>query len=357
MEQIGAVRFSGSLEDAFSVASATGIGSRLFMRVAEFECTGKFEFEKGMAQIDWQQFLTANSTFRISVHGLIEGKGLKRSFAPLLAKDIICDYFREKTEGTRPSVDTKDPQVHIELYYSAKAVTVSIELSRSPIHKRGYRTDGGKAPLRESLAYAFYRFVEPKEETIIDPFCGSGTILIETARGLKGDILSKPDFDRDRPNNDFWNKVSPALKKTSAPKITKAPKLPKLRGFDISEKQIESAQGNLSRSQTSNEIEISKMDACNPPQDLYKNSLIMCNPPHGDRVFSLDKAANLIGNFARKVKFDHSPCRMALILPDDGLAKNVGFAPSKKLRIGAGEKTYLFLIYEIYAGSKKRTKD
>ncbi|EJS91488.1 23S rRNA m(2)G2445 methyltransferase, partial [Pasteurella multocida subsp. multocida str. Anand1_cattle] len=103
-------------------------------------------------------------------------------FGAMRVKDGIVDYF-ERVGKPRPNVDKSQPDIRIHAYLNREELVISLDLSGDALHMRGYREDTGKAPLRETLAAAIVlRSGWQLGTPLVDPMCGSGTLLIEAAQ-------------------------------------------------------------------------------------------------------------------------------------------------------------------------------
>src|SRR5690606_20756555 len=156
-------------------------------------------------------------------------------FPFLVLKDAIVDVFREEL-GERPDVDLKRPDVLFDLYINNDWVTVSLNTSGMPLYQRGYREDVGEAPMNEVLAAGLIRLTKwDKQTPLIDPFCGSGTILIEAAlyaTGIPSTIERKNYAFQNFKNYDkqLWNEIYT----TALEKCRNTTKLPvQIIGCDI----------------------------------------------------------------------------------------------------------------------------
>ena len=150
----------------------------VLMPVADFRIRSKDDLYNGGSKIEWDRYMDADDTF--SIVPVVNSPHFDHTgYAGLLLKDAIADYFRKKT-GRRPSVDTNDPGILINLHISNDHVTISIDSSVIPLFKRGYRQEQAVAPLNEVLAAGILLFQDGMHQLhLTDPMCGSGTIPIE----------------------------------------------------------------------------------------------------------------------------------------------------------------------------------
>jgi putative N6-adenine-specific DNA methylase len=181
------------------------VATRVLWPIADFTCRDKDDLYSKAKNIAWDDFMHCNKTFAIDSN--VSHQNLTNSmFASLVVKDAICDFFREQT-GSRPSVDRQFPDIQLNLFIQKGRATIYIDTSGAPLHKRGWRDTHTEATMHESLAAALLLFTSySKDKTFCDPFCGSGTFLIEaamiatkTAPGFlrkKWGFFHLPEFDK-----------------------------------------------------------------------------------------------------------------------------------------------------------------
>ena len=170
----------GEFSDVYKINYQSRIASRVIYPLDHFKVWDDKTLYKGALKIDWSLYLKVDDTFAIDYS--VDHPSFRNSlYAAQVLKDAICDHFREK-EGKRPSVDVANPKVQFHLFIREGWATISLDTSGAPLHKRGYRTEGGDAPLQETLASALLKIAKyNKEEIVFDPCMGSGTFLIEAA--------------------------------------------------------------------------------------------------------------------------------------------------------------------------------
>src|ERR1700733_2435215 len=150
------------------------IASRVLLPLKKFRCYNARSLYQELLAIDWSSYLSLNQTFAIDSN--VTHHQLRNSlFAAQVAKDAICDQFRERT-GSRPSVDVAKPDVQINLFIREPFGVIGIDTSGTPLHKRGYRLESIEAPIQKTLAAAILRIAKYRgEDFLCDPCCGSGT--------------------------------------------------------------------------------------------------------------------------------------------------------------------------------------
>ena len=169
-----------SMENIFKVNYLSRIATRVLLPLAEFRCPDKETLYREARKIDWLSFLDETKTFSIDSH--CQHPQIRHSlYAAQLLKDALCDVIREK-KGARPSVDTKNPTIQLHLLIHNQKALISFDTSGIALYKRGYREHIGEASLQETLAAAILKKASyTGKEILCDPFCGSGTFLLEAA--------------------------------------------------------------------------------------------------------------------------------------------------------------------------------
>lgn len=232
--------------------------------------------------MDWRDFLRPNGSFAI-VANVSETETINNShYAALRLKDAICDYFRART-GIRPDIDKKSPDVIFHLHIRKERATISVDTSGGSLHRRGYRTKGVVAPMQETLVAAILAISEWDLETpLVDPMCGSGTILSEALMlscGIPAGYLRKkfglfklPNFDKK-----LWE-----TERQKAIKKIQVPEEGLIMGSDICNTTVAAAKENLANLPGGDQIPIFRKDF--RKLEINEESIIVCNPPYGIRL-------------------------------------------------------------------------
>ena len=181
----GGVHCSGTFADAMSMNLYSRIASRILLRLAQSSYQNENHiYDLTLAQA-WEEWFDVEHTIRVDVTA-IKSPLKSLEFTTLKIKDAVCDRFRERFDK-RPSVDTKNPDMRIVGFLDARHFTIYLDTSGEALFKRGWRLETGDAPLRENLAAGLLRVAGWRPGTVLlDPMCGSGTILIDAAQMLAG---------------------------------------------------------------------------------------------------------------------------------------------------------------------------
>jgi 23S rRNA (guanine2445-N2)-methyltransferase / 23S rRNA (guanine2069-N7)-methyltransferase len=184
-EHPAGVSFRGPLASAYLACLHSRTASRVILTLGDVEVPDADAMYRHLLAMPWTEHLRSDGSFAVDVVGEPPRWLRHTQFAALRAKDAVVDQFRE-IAGTRPSVDLATPDLRVSLRFARERVTVGVDLSGEPLHRRGYRQAGVDAPLKENLAAALlvrsgWPAVAEAGGAFYDPMCGSGTLVIEAA--------------------------------------------------------------------------------------------------------------------------------------------------------------------------------
>lgn len=344
-----AVMFEGNKELLYKTNYLCRTAIRVLVPIAIFRAQNEKELYDEVLKIKWEDYIHLNGTF--SIDGITSYSNITHSkYLALKTKDAIADRFREKY-GRRPNVDTKDPDVKINVRVFRDECTVSLDSSVESLHKRGYRIGTGPAPLNEVLAAGMILLSGwDRNSNFVDPMCGSGTLPIEAAmfalnippaqfRELFGFTRWK-DFDKE-----LWQKI-----KDDAEAARKEFKY-EIIGSDRSGRILQVAKENVVSAGLEDEISLRAryIDDVEPPQG---GGVMITNPPYGERikVEDIKKLYSEIGD-AMKTKFEGYSAW--IISSDKEALKFIGLRPSRKITLFNGPLESGFYKFDIYKGTKK----
>lgn len=328
--------------------------SRLLTRVLapliEFQCHSDRYLYTQAQKIDWSQLLTLETTF--AVFATVSNSKVSHSqFAARRLKDAIVDQFREAT-GQRPSVRTPDPDVWLSLHIHANYATISFDTSGGSLHRRGYRTESVEAPMQETVAAAALRMSGwDATEPLLDPMCGSGTLLAEAlmkagkvpAGYLRGRFGFErlPDFDKTA-----WEKV----RDDADAKMIEVPE-GLIRGSDVDAGAVESALSNLARLPYGERVSIVRSDFRGI--DSVDEGIILTNPPYGLRLGTSESASALMGELGDWFKQCCGGRTAYVYAGKPETLKSVGLKTTWKKALVNGALEGRLARYDMYEGSIK----
>jgi putative N6-adenine-specific DNA methylase len=276
-----AVEFEGDKEIMYKANLLLRTAIRILHPIHHFTAKNDKELYDGVMKFDWSTIMGINET--LAIDPVVYSEIFTHSqFVALKTKDAIVDQFRNKT-GKRPSVDVENPSVRLVIHIAKDKATISLDSSGDSLHKRGYRTGHHKAPLNEVLAAGMVMLSGwDKKMPLIDPMCGSGTILMEAvmyARNYPPGLHKKQfsfkgwkDYDEE-----LWNKVVEEAKEN----ITH-PRL-KIYGSDASVKAIDIARESALQFRFNRDINFS-VSSFEKLEPQHPKGMLIMNPPYGERL-------------------------------------------------------------------------
>lgn len=326
--------------------------SRVLLPLISFRCRDKIDLYKGALSFDWKPWFKGLPTFAIDP--FVMSKTLTNSFyAAQVVKDAICDQLREAF-GARPSIDSSNPEVGLHLYIFGNQATISFDTSNPPLHQRGYRVEGGIAPLRENLAASLLLLSGySAEDTLIDPCCGAGTFLIEAAM-----IASRTPPGINRPFFGFFRHPEFSKEKWQAVKDEAVKNIIPLEqgkffGIEKSPKAFAILKQTIHKAKFDRWITAANGDFCT--QSLpFEPSFVIANPPYGVRLQEIEDLKPLYGHLGDFLKCKtKKPAKGAIFTGSNDLAKCVGLKTSRRHVLSNGGIECRLLTYELYEASRR----
>ncbi|MDY7229222.1 THUMP domain-containing class I SAM-dependent RNA methyltransferase [Hyalangium rubrum] len=280
----GGVRFMASLDEALRVCLWSRIAMRVLYPLGEFEAHGADGLYEAAASVPWEEHLTPDHTFAVEAT-LKDSEHSHSGFVALKVKDALVDRMRG-TMGARPDVNTRTPDISVVAHLAREKLSLSLDLCGDPLNRRGYRVRPTPAPLKETLAAALLRAAGYNgNEALVDPMCGSGTLLIEAgfiARNRAPGIGRSFAVER-------WPHLGARAKelledlRADARRNERKVHVP-LQGFDKDPEALEAARRNVKAARLSEEIQVAEGDATKPLPLPEGGGLLITNPPYGERI-------------------------------------------------------------------------
>ncbi len=313
-------------------------GSRLAMRVLwplmQFPCRDRNDLYDGVRRMRWHDFLTPSSTF--SIDATVSHPEFSNShFAALVVKDAICDQMRDRFNA-RPSIELKKPDVQLNLFIQKGVATINLDTSLQPLHKRGWRTEKSVASLQETLAAALLVLKGYHAERLLcDPFCGSGTFLIEAAllatKTPPGYLRTPHEWGFTRLSHfreAAWMRVKDELDSQILPL---RPGM--IMGADKDPQAISATLKHLENAGFKDQIRLQRKDI----RSYYPPSapeLILTNPPYGKRLSTSIEIYDALHAFLKTKAAPHARCH--ILAPDSDLICDAGFTVGKTVPLFNG---------------------
>ncbi|MFH1709150.1 MAG: THUMP domain-containing protein [Planctomycetota bacterium] len=343
----GGVAFTGDRATCYRANLHLRTAIRVLMRIAEFVCASYDELYENTRAIDWGELMTLTDTLAVDCN-VRDTPGVTHSqYGSRRVKDAVVDQFRDKT-GQRPNVDPENPTLKINVHISRGRCVLSLDSSGVSLHMRGYRTLVNEAPLKETLACGLLAHAGWQETgAFADPFCGTGTIVIEAALQAKrmapGLMGRQFGFQRWR---GFDARLWRTLVEEAEARVIPKPDC-RIQGSDIDPEAIRAARGNARSAGVDGLIQLSVADAMNfkPAEPC----LIVTNPPYGERMGDPEELKGLYKQFGDTLKQNcKGSTAHIFIAGGTPLVKCVGLRSSRKVVVFNGPLEGRLVKYELF---------
>jgi 23S rRNA (guanine2445-N2)-methyltransferase / 23S rRNA (guanine2069-N7)-methyltransferase len=306
-EHPAGVSFHGPLRSAYLACLRSRTASRVLTTLAELDAPDPDRMYQGLLELPWESHLRPDGTFAVDVVGEPPNWLRHTQFAALRAKDAVVDRLRE-VAGTRPSVDLGSPDVRVSLRFARDRVTVGLDLSGEPLHRRGYRQAGVEAPLKENLAAALllragWPAIAADGGRFYDPMCGSGTLVIEAAlmaaRVAPGLLRRRFGFERWLGHDEtLWQQLRA---EAETERNLDALGARRCGGSDRDQSAIRACLANANRAGLGNHLSFERRDLSHLPSTDHPRGLVLANPPYGVRIGDPEQIESLYATLGEKL--------------------------------------------------------
>jgi putative N6-adenine-specific DNA methylase len=349
----GGVHFTGHFAAGYAANLHSRVASRVLWRVGEARYRTDQDIYDVAHAVDWAKLFEVHRTLRVNVSA-IKASVKSLDFITLRIKDAICDRFRAR-DGKRPSIDTHAPDVRVHAFLTATDVTLYLDTSGEPLFKRGYRREAGEAPLRENLAAGMLALSGwTPDVPLLDPMCGSGTILCEAAQIAAN---RAPGIGRLFGFEKLLNydaQVWEALRNTAYTSENNSIKT-NIYGSDLRGDAVEMARANLDELDLADKVSLKQANVFEMPPPA-PTGIIVTNPPYGVRMEDRDDLAAFYPKLGDALKKRYSGWTAYILSSDMQLAKAIGLAASKRTPLFNGALECRLFEYKLVSGSMRRVK-
>ena len=323
---------------------------RILKPIASFKVRNEKELYNKSYDINWLDYMNLENSF--AVDAVVNSRQFKNShYIQLRTKDAIVDRIQED-KGSRPDVDRTDPDIRFHVHINRENVAISMDSSGQPLFKRGYKDGTVKAPMNEVLAAGLILLSEwDGNSHLMDPMCGSGTLLIEGAmialnippqiRRTMFGFMTWPDFDEA-----LFETIKMGREKLIRDSDYE------FIGYDTHYGAVKAAKQSVELAALEDFISIYQKDFFNSYPPEGKVCLIF-NPPYGERLPMVDEFYKRIGDTLKK---QYLGATAWLITTDAEGLKQVGLKTSRRIPIWNSTYECRFVRYDLYTGSKKTHK-
>jgi len=343
----GAVAWEGSVESALRAVIWLRAASRVLVPIHTCAAATPEELYEGARAVPWGEHLPRGATFAVEVTQSAGGPLPHTRFAALKVKDAIVDRLRDERGGQRPDVDTARPGLRVHVHVEGTEATIAVDLA-GPLHRRGYRdagrgrpgrdrAPGHEAPLRETLAAGALLLADWPARAdggapLVDPMCGSGTLLIEAA--LIAARIAPGTLRGPRPPSEWaavdlrtWTRLLDDARAAARP-------LPvDLRGFDADPRAIALTRAGLERALGARAAGRATVEA-RPLADLAapgdRPGVVVTNPPWGERLGDPSELGPLYEEFGDVLRRRFPGWTAFVLVGNPALAKRLGLRPARR---------------------------
>lgn len=343
------VRFVGDKGFMYKANLALRTALKILKPIAGFRAFNDLQLYKGVQSVDWTEYLDADKTFVIDA--TVHSDRFRHSqFVAQKCKDAIVDQFREKT-GKRPSIDKDHPDLRINVHIDREQVSLALDTSGASLHHRGYRTATNIAPINEVLAAGMLLLAGwDGQGDLLDPMCGSGTILAEAAMiacNIPANINRKEfAFEKWKDwDNALFDTISESLlKRTREFHYT-------ITGYDKAPSAVAKAKDNLRNANLDDFVTVQERNFFDSEKENAGPLLMVFNPPYGERLdIDLERFYRELGD---TLKQSYPNTHAWFITANAEALRFIGLKPSRKIKLFNGGLESRFVKYEMYEGSKK----
>jgi len=351
-QTVAAVHFQGTLQVAYRACLWSRLANRVLMPLLTFKLDSTDDLYSNSVEIPWEQHLTEDNSIAIDFIGT--SKHIDNSmYGAQLLKDAVVDRIR-RVAGGRPNVDAKSPDIRIQARQHKGQVVVSLDISGDSLHRRGYRTGQGSAPLKENLAAALlmragWSDIAKQGGALIDPMCGSGTFLIEAAM-MAADIA--PSINRQtfgfthwlQHDEELWDSVLTDAKQRQAAGLEAFSN--DIRGYDGNSRILEVTVANIENADLDEHIRIAHKPLDQFGKATADTGLLITNPPYGARMGEEEQLVPLYQKLGTVLQKNFIDWRAAVYTGNLDLARELDLSPSKQYSLFNGSIACKLLVFD-----------
>ncbi|WP_425269975.1 THUMP domain-containing class I SAM-dependent RNA methyltransferase [Leptospira mtsangambouensis] len=340
----GGVFFAGKKEDVIQFAIHTKFASRINLQLLHENAETYDEFYAKVSELPWEKYIGPEVSFRIDAE--TKDKLKNSEFTMHRTKDAVLDRLRSK-KVPLPEIEKRMADITIVVRSHTDKFSIEISFSGDPVGRRGYRLFAGNAPVREPIAQAMLEVSGWKEgNTLVDPMCGSGTILIEAAlrERLYGEI------------NRFLFAESPVFQILFPTYVfnerkREKPNSPHLFGFDIDPEAVRIAKENAYEAGVEDFVQFEVGNCLDLKNQFGKEGHVVTNPPYGERIGKpMEDLKEMYFQFGKVIKNEFGGWKFTVLSGDFSLLGKFGLKENTHLSLKHANLKAKIVDYEIRGG-------
>jgi 23S rRNA (guanine2445-N2)-methyltransferase / 23S rRNA (guanine2069-N7)-methyltransferase len=352
------VKFQGTLEVGYRACLWSRTATRVYLSLGSIDATSSKSVYEAVKRIDWREHVAPGATLACDCSG--GNESIRHTiYGSQLLKDAVCDNLREST-GERPNIQPERPDVLLHLHVEGPTALVSLDFSGESLHRRGYRSEGGRAPLKENVAAAVllragWPQIAAAGGTLLDPMCGSGTFLTEGAL-IAADAA--PAIDREYfgflkwhgHDAELWARLrAEALARRSACAPRRC-----ILGSDIDSEAVRVAIANSAHAGVAEWLHVEKRALSEVPRPRAETGLIVANPPYGERIGAESGLPELYSELGAVLRDRFQGWQAAILTGNPPLARNLGVYAKRTHRVFNGTIECRLLRFDLNEASAQR---
>jgi 23S rRNA (guanine2445-N2)-methyltransferase / 23S rRNA (guanine2069-N7)-methyltransferase len=352
------VKFQGTLEVGYRTCLWSRTATRVLLSLGSIDATSSKNVYEAVKRMDWREHLAPGATLACDCSG--GNESIRHTiYGSQLLKDAICDNLRDST-GERPNIQPERPDVLVHLHVEAATALVSLDFSGESLHRRGYRGEGGRAPLKENVAAAVllragWPQIAEQGGILLDPMCGSGTFLTEGAL-IAADAA--PALDRQyfgflkwRGHAAVpWERLrAEALARRGARVARRC-----ILGSDIDPEAVRMAIANAGHAGVTDWLHVEKRELKELVRPRGAPGLVVANPPYGERIGAESGLPELYSELGSVLREHFQGWQAAILTGNPPLARNLGIYAKRTHRVFNGSIECRLLRFELNAASAQR---
>ncbi|TRX56798.1 bifunctional 23S rRNA (guanine(2069)-N(7))-methyltransferase RlmK/23S rRNA (guanine(2445)-N(2))-methyltransferase RlmL [Thalassomonas sp. M1454] len=360
MQKPEGIYFSAELATAYEICLKTRLASRVLIRVGDGKSSkDKEELYSAAKAIDWTEHFNSDDFFAIDFVG--KNENIRDSqFGGLTVKDAVVDCFRDAGLD-RPSVEKYQPDIRIQARLVRNQIHFFVDFSGRSLFQRGYREGTGAAPIKENLAAALITrsgWLADTSKPLIDPMCGSGTLLLE-AVGMAAGVCANVEreswgFTRWKFHDAvLWNEIFEKAKAESEQALAQCKV--KVFGYDMDGRVLRNAKDNARNAGISHLMEFKQGRAEELKNQFSEPGHIIFNPPYGERIGSLPELVATFTELGKVFKKEFVNWQVSLITSNIELLALLKLSSHKRYKFKNGPLDCQFALYDVNEKQIERT--
>jgi len=356
------VKFQGTLEVGYRSCLWSRTATRVLLSLGSIDAASSKSIYEALKRMDWREHLAPGATLACDCSG--GNEAIRHTiYGSQLLKDAVCDQLREST-GERPNIQPERPDVLLHLHVEGPTALVSVDFSGESLHRRGYRSEGGRAPLKENVAAAVllragWPQIAEQGGTLLDPMCGSGTFLTEGAL-IAADAA--PALDREYFGFLGWHGHDAALwaRLRAEAVARRAGRIARrcILGSDIDSEAVRMAIANSAQAGVADWLHVEKraLSEVSRPRG-ESGGLIVANPPYGERIGAESGLPELYSELGSILRDRFQGWQAAILTGNPPLARNLGIYAKRTHRVFNGTIECRLLRFELNEASAQRPQE